>query len=96
MAPFGNEYIGDVYNVLFANGWVVKENGDVLIYYCSGDTRVHVAKSNIDLLIDYVKNTPADALHSAACVEQRIQLINRNMQMISKFEMNGKYHEAIV
>jgi 4-O-beta-D-mannosyl-D-glucose phosphorylase len=95
MAPYGNEYIGDVYNVLFANGWVVKENGDVLIYYCSADTRVHVAKSNIELLIDYVKNTPPDAHHSAACVEQRIQLIKRNMPVISKMKTNKKYHEVI-
>jgi len=96
MAPYGNEYIGDVYDVLFANGWIVKKNGDVLIYYCSADTRVHVAKSNIELLVDYVKNTPPDAHHSAACVEQRIQLIKRNMPVISKIETNGKYHEAIV
>ena len=95
MVPKGNEYIGDVYNVLFANGWVVKENGDVLIYYCSADTRVHVAKSNIELLVDYVKNTPPDALYSAACVKQRIQLIKRNMKVLSKLETNEKYHEVM-
>jgi 4-O-beta-D-mannosyl-D-glucose phosphorylase len=86
MAPKGDEWIGDVYNVLFSNGWVLKENGDVLIYYCSADTRVHVAKSSIELLLDYVKNTPPDAYHSAACVEQRMQLIKKNIQFMDQFK----------
>ncbi|MCI0514572.1 glycosidase, partial [candidate division KSB1 bacterium] len=86
MAPQGNEYIGDVYDVLFSNGWVLKENGEVLIYYGAADTRVHVARSHLDLLVDYVKNTPPDARHSAACVQQRIQLIKRNLQVISNLK----------
>ncbi len=86
MAPQGNEYIGDVYDVLFSNGWVLKENGEVLIYYGAADTRVHVARSYLDLLVDYVKNTPPDARHSAACVEQRIQLIKRNLPIISNLK----------
>jgi len=89
MAPEGDEWIGDVYNVLFSNGWVLKENGDVLIYYCSADTRVHVAKSTIELLLDYVKNTPPDAYCSNACVEQRMQLIKKNMQFIGQFKPVG-------
>lgn len=81
MAPHADEYVGDVYNVLFANGWILKDNGDVLIYYGSADTRVHVARSHIDILIDYVKNTPKDALTSAACVRQRLELIENNKDL---------------
>lgn len=93
MAPQGNEYIGDVYDVLFSNGWVLKDNGEVLIYYGAADTRVHVARSHIDLLVDYVKNTPPDALYSAACVQQRIQLIKKNLEVMKQYETNGKYQE---
>lgn len=95
MAPQGNEYIGDVYDVLFSNGWVLKADGEVLIYYGAADTRVHVARSHIDLLVDYVKNTPPDALCSAACVQQRIQMIKRNFELMSQFEFNGKHHELV-
>lgn len=95
MAPSGNEYIGDVYDVLFSNGWVLKADGEVLIYYGAADTRVHVARSHIDLLVDYVKNTPPDALGSAACVQQRIQLIKRNLELMKQLETNGKYHELV-
>jgi len=82
MAPTEGEWIGDVYNVLFVNGWILRENGDVLIYYCSADTRVHVAKSNMNLLLDYVTNTPPDDYSSAACVERRVELIRKNLQVI--------------
>jgi 4-O-beta-D-mannosyl-D-glucose phosphorylase len=78
MAPEGEERIGDVSNVLFVNGWVARENGDVFIYYASSDTRVHVATTTVDRLLDYVLNTPCDPLRSAACVQQRIELIDRN------------------
>ena len=89
MAPVGDEWIGDVYNVLFVNGWVHRKNGDVLIYYCSADTRVHVARTNINLLMDYVKNTPQDGIYSAKCVQQRIQLIKNNLNVIKQFEVHG-------
>lgn len=95
MAPSGNEYIGDVYDVLFSNGWVLKADGEVLIYYGAADTRVHVARSHIDLLVDYVKNTPPDALGSAACVQQRIRMIKRNLELMKQLETNGKYHELV-
>jgi len=78
MAPENEERIGDVSNVLFSNGWIKKENGEVLIYYASSDTRMHVAKSSIDILLDYVINTPEDPLTSPKCVEQRNTLIERN------------------
>src|SRR5690606_1383946 len=78
IAPEGEERIGDVSNVVFTNGVIVKGN-DVYIYYASSDTRCHVATTTIDRLVDYVKNTPEDALRSAACVEQRIALIDRNL-----------------
>jgi 4-O-beta-D-mannosyl-D-glucose phosphorylase len=78
MAPEGDERVGDVSNVVFANGWVARDNGDVLIYYGSSDTRTHVATTTIEKLLDYVMNTPEDAMRSSACVQQRCQLIEKN------------------
>ncbi len=80
MAPVGEERIGDVSNVVFTNGWIADENGDVFIYYGSSDTRVHVATTTIGKLVDYVMNTPEDEFRSAKSVEQRIELIKKNLQ----------------
>ncbi len=79
LAPEGEERVGDVSNVTFSNGWVARPNGDVFIYYGSSDTRMHVAASSVDRLLDYVLNTPPDGLRSHACVEQRIALIRKNL-----------------
>jgi 4-O-beta-D-mannosyl-D-glucose phosphorylase len=79
LAPQGEERIGDVSNVVFSNGWVARDNGDVFIYYGSSDTRTHVATSTVDRLLDYVTNTPRDGLCSRRCVEQRCELIGRNL-----------------
>ena len=84
MAPEGEERVGDVSNVVFANGWVVRKNGDVFIYYGSSDTRTHVAKSTVDKLLDYVLNTPADGMRSSVCVAQRCKLIEKNLSGRSK------------
>lgn len=84
MAPEGEERIGDVSNVLFTNGWVARANGDVFIYYGSSDTRMHVATSTIDRLANYVMNTPPDALRSYASVQQRNELIKRNLDYMKK------------
>jgi 4-O-beta-D-mannosyl-D-glucose phosphorylase len=81
IAPVGDERIGDVSNVVFSNGWVAKKDGTVLIYYASSDTRLHVATSSIARLLDYVKNTPADGLRSAASVQQRLDLIRANRKL---------------
>lgn len=78
LVPEGEEYIGDVMNVAFANGWIADEDGRVLIYYASSDTRMHVAESTIDKLIDYCMNTPADGLYTAASVETIKRLIEKN------------------
>jgi 4-O-beta-D-mannosyl-D-glucose phosphorylase len=78
MAPVGEERIGDVSNVLFCNGWISQPNGKVFIYYASSDTRIHVATSTVDRLLDYVMNTPEDGMRSAASVETRLKLIRRN------------------
>jgi 4-O-beta-D-mannosyl-D-glucose phosphorylase len=79
MAPQGEERVGDVSNVLFSNGWVARDNGDVFIYYGSSDTRTHVATSSVEKLLDYVMNTPPDGLRSSKCVEQRSELIEKNL-----------------
>ena len=78
MAPEGEERIGDVSNVLFANGWIRNENDEVFIYYGSSDTRMHVATSTINQLIDYCMNTPEDGLRSAETVKKINELADRN------------------
>jgi 4-O-beta-D-mannosyl-D-glucose phosphorylase len=82
IAPMGEERVGDVSNVVFTNGLVVKDNGEVMIYYASSDTRCHVAKTSVEQLVDYVVNTPADPLKSRACVEVRSNLISNNLEFI--------------
>jgi 4-O-beta-D-mannosyl-D-glucose phosphorylase len=78
LAPQGAERIGDVSNVVFSNGMIQRDNGDVYIYYASSDTRCHVLTTTVDQLVDYVMNTPADPLRSDLCVQQRIALIEKN------------------
>ena len=80
LAPMGDERVGDVSNVVFCNGVVANDSGDVYIYYASSDTRCHVATTDIDRLLDYVINTPPDSLRSFAAVEQRNYLIKKNLQ----------------
>jgi 4-O-beta-D-mannosyl-D-glucose phosphorylase len=80
LVPTGDEYIGDVMNVAFANGWIADEDGKVFIYYASADTRMHVATSTVDRLIDYCTNTPEDGLYTAASVETIKKLIIKNKQ----------------
>lgn len=82
IAPEGEERVGDVSNVTFSNGWVKKDNGEVLIYYASSDTRMHVAASTVDVLLDYVLNTPQDGLRSAASAIERNKLIERNLKIL--------------
>ncbi|WP_020530688.1 glycoside hydrolase family 130 protein [Flexithrix dorotheae] len=84
IAPKGIERIGDVSNVVFVNGWISKENGDVFIYYASSDTRMHVVTTTVDKLLDYVMNTPEDELRSAASVETRNKLIAKNLEILNK------------
>jgi 4-O-beta-D-mannosyl-D-glucose phosphorylase len=88
IAPEGQERIGDVSNVVFSNGWTVNDNNDVHIYYASSDTRMHVATSTIEQLIDYVMNTPEDGLTSANSVKTVKQLIAKNL-LIMKSQNGG-------
>lgn len=81
MAPMGDERIGDVSNVLFSNGWIADDDGTVFIYYASSDTRMHVATSTIDRLVDYCLNTPKDGLHFYDSVSTIIDLIDRNRSL---------------
>lgn len=84
IGPREAERVGDVSNVVFTNGAIAKDNGDVYIYYASSDTRMHVATTTIDKLIDYVFNTPSDPLRSVECVAQRCDLIQKNLEFLSK------------
>lgn len=78
MGPLGGERVGDVSNVLFSNGWIADDDGTVYIYYASSDTRLHVATSTIDQLVDYCINTPQDKFYSARSVETINSLIDKN------------------
>lgn len=80
MAPVDEERLGDVSNVLFTNGWIADEDGKVFIYYASSDTRMHVATSTIDRLVDYCINTPEDGLTTTASVETLKKLIEKNLK----------------
>lgn len=84
MAPVGEEYMGDVMNVLFANGWIKDEDGRVLIYYASSDTRMHVAESTVDRLVDYCMNTPQDGLTTTESVRTINRLIDKNLAYLKK------------
>ena len=84
LAPMGEERIGDVSNVLFSNGWIADENGTVYIYYASSDTRMHVATSTIDRLIDYCFHTPADGFRSAASVKNICKSVEANKLILAE------------
>ncbi|WP_294458010.1 glycoside hydrolase family 130 protein [uncultured Allofournierella sp.] len=86
IAPRDWERVGDVSNVVFTNGAIVDDDGSVYIYYASSDTRMHVASTTVDKLLDYAFNTPADALRSCDCVAQRCALIDRNREYIESHE----------
>jgi len=79
MAPLGEERVGDVSNVLFTNGWIQDDDGTVYIYYASSDTRMHVAVSSVDRLLDYCVNTAEDGLRSATSVEVLHNIISKNL-----------------
>lgn len=84
IGPRDSERVGDVSNVVFTNGAIANEKGEVYIYYASSDTRMHVAVTTVDKLVDYVFNTPKDPLRSVECVAQRCELIRRNLEYLSR------------
>ena len=85
IAPNGvEEFTGDVGNVAFTNGAIARDNGDVYIYYATADTRLHVATTTIDKLVDYAFNTPEDPLRSVDCVQQRCELVRKNLEYLNK------------
>ncbi|KOY14440.1 glycoside hydrolase family 130 protein [Paenibacillus xylanivorans] len=84
IAPYDDERVGDVSNVIFCNGAVVNEQGEVFIYYASSDTRCHVATTTLDKLVDYTFNTPADPYRSLDCASQRGDLIERNEKLLQQ------------
>lgn len=84
VAPYDDERTGDVSNVIFCNGAIVNENEEVFIYYASSDTRIHVATTTMDRLIDYTFNTPEDAYRSLENAQQRKDLILKNEVLLNK------------
>jgi len=89
LAPEGEERIGDVSNVVFSNGWIVEADGKVFIYYASSDTRLHVATTTMDRLLDYVVNTPPDGYSSAASVKTLQRIIHNNKKHIKTNSKTG-------
>lgn len=83
IAPLGRERVGDVSNVVFTNGAIALDSGELYIYYASSDTRMHVATTTVERLLDYAFNTPADPLRSPDCVRQRCALIDRNINYLA-------------
>jgi 4-O-beta-D-mannosyl-D-glucose phosphorylase len=81
MAPNYKETLGDVSNVLFTNGWIKNDDGKVFIYYASSDTRMHVAVSSVDRLLDYVINSPEDTFTSAGSVNTILEMIEKNKSL---------------
>jgi len=92
LAPEGDERVGDVSNVLFSNGWIADDDGTVFIYYASSDTRLHVATSTVDKLLDYVMNSPADGLTSAHTVSIINRLIKKNQEETTVINAGRKEH----
>lgn len=86
IGPREGERVGDVSNVVFTNGAIVDDDGSLYIYYASSDTRLHVASTTVDKLLDYAFNTPADPLRSWDCVVQRCELIERNLMYLKSIE----------
>ena len=80
MVPRDGEYIGDVMNVLFTNGWIADPDGKVFIYYASSDTRMHVATSTVDRLVDYCLHTEPDGFRTGLTVERLNRLIDKNLK----------------
>ena len=84
IGPRGWERVGDVSNVTFTNGAIVDEDGSLYIYYAASDTRLHVASTTVEKMLDYAFNTPVDPLRSRDCVAQRCELIDRNLAYLSE------------
>lgn len=84
IGPRSGERVGDVSNVVFTNGAIEAADGTVYIYYASSDTRLHVAVTTKEKLMDYVFQTPADPLRSVDCVKQRRELISKNLELLKK------------
>ena len=84
IAPQGSERVGDVSNVAFTNGAIADDDGSLNIYYASADTRLHVASTTVERMVDYALRTPADPLRSADCVKQRCELIDKNLAYLRK------------
>ncbi len=84
IAPWDEERVGDVSNVVFSNGVVARADGTLLIYYASSDTRVHVAKTTVNKMVDHALNTPEDGMRSAVCLGRRVDLIRKNLMLMGK------------
>ncbi|GGN11119.1 4-O-beta-D-mannosyl-D-glucose phosphorylase [Dyadobacter beijingensis] len=83
LAPEGGERIGDVSNVVFSNGWIMDDDGTIFIYYGSSDTRLHVAATSVERLLDYVTQTAPDGFTTASSRNKLSLLIEKNLRFLS-------------
>lgn len=88
IAPMGWERVGDVSNVVFINGMVSDEKGNLYMYYASSDTRLHVAATTIDKMLDHVLNAQKDGGISSECVKIRDSLISANFDYMKSSGLN--------
>lgn len=95
IAPEGDERVGDVSNVTFSNGWILDEDGTIFIYYASSDTRMHVATSTVDKLIDFCKNTPTDGYRSYTSTQNLNQIISKNKEYLENRNVAFHLKEAL-
>ncbi|HRI19411.1 MAG TPA: glycosidase [Panacibacter sp.] len=95
IAPDGDERVGDVSNVVFSNGWITDDDGTVFIYYASSDTRMHVAVSSIDQLLDYVMNNPGDGFRSSRSVETLTGIIRKNLDHLETEKISSSEKNSI-
>lgn len=84
IAPRGDERMGDVSNVVFTNGAIADDDGSLYIYYASADTRLHVASTSLERMVDFALHTPADPGRSADCVRQRCALVEKNLSYLQE------------
>ena len=94
IAPYGEERTGDVPGVVFSNGMVMRENGEVLIYYAGSDTRTYVIRTHVDRLLDYGENTPEDGYTTHASVQQRLELIEKNNAVLQAHASDALYQNC--
>jgi 4-O-beta-D-mannosyl-D-glucose phosphorylase len=93
IGPEGGERVGDVGSGLACAGAVAKPTGEVFLYYAACESRVHVATTSVERLLDYVTHTPPDPQGSHASVVQRTAFVERNLKLLARTK--GKAYRGL-